>query len=180
MFGRLLLLSISFVCALSVTTGAHAAGEMQVCLIETGKKDAGRLRDDMSGLAAKIGATIQVVQVGVKRNADFGPAVDRFVASSCHLIVVTSKASPRAILVLSAADGPMPQTRLAVQLVGKLGYKDIVVFVHRLDQNNDPELLQLVRLEMRELMSSNGLPGDTIPFEQCTPECRGEVFLPGS
>jgi translation elongation factor EF-Tu-like GTPase len=180
MFGRLLLLSFSFVCALSVTTGAHAAGEVQVCFIETGKTDAGRLREDMNGAAEMIGATIEAVQVGVKRDADLRPTVDLFVAGSCHLIVVTSKASPRAILVLSAADGPMPQTRQAAELVGKLGYNDIVVFVHRLDLNNDPELLELIRLEMRELMSSKGLPGDSIRFEQCTPKCRGEVLLPGS
>lgn len=171
--------SVSFAFGLAMTTGAYAAGETGVCLVETDGTDARQLRRMVTAAGAEAGATIQVIQVGVRREGDVGPVIDRLVASACHLIAVTSEGPTRAILVLSAADGPMPQTRAAVKLVGQLGLEDIVVFVHRLDQNSDPELLELVRLEMRELMSANGLPGDDIPFEQCTPECRGEPFLPG-
>jgi translation elongation factor EF-Tu-like GTPase len=65
------------------------------------------------------------------------------------------------------------------RILGALGAEDVVVFVHRLEQNSDPELLQLVEIEMRALLSAGGLPGDATPFEQCTPECRGEPFRPG-
>lgn len=169
----------SFVLGLAIPSGAHAAGETGVCLVETDGTDAGRLRRMVTAAGVEAGAAIQVIQVGVRREGDVAPVIDKLVASACHLIGVTSDGPTRAILVLSAADGPMPQTRMATKLVDQLGLEDIVVFVNRLDQNSDPELLELVWLEMRELMSSNGLSGDDIPFEQCTPECRGETFVPG-
>jgi len=169
----------SLLLGLAIPSAAHAAGETGVCLVETDGVDAGRLRRMVTAAGAEVGATIQVIQVGVRRDGDVAPVIDRLVASGCHLIGVTSNGPARAILVLSAADGPMPQTRMATMVVGQLGLEDIVVFVNRLDQNSDPELLELVRLEMRELMSSSGLPGEDIPFEQCTPGCRGEPFVPG-
>lgn len=172
-------LSVSFAVALLMTPGAYAAGETGVCLVETGGSDAEQLRDAVMAAGADVGGALQVIQVSVGRAEDVGPVVDRLVAGGCHLIGLTSDQATRGILVLSAADGPMPQTRAAAKLVGQLGLEDVAVFVHRLDLNSDQELLQLIRLEMQELMSGAGLAGDDIPFEQCTPECRGEPFLPG-
>jgi hypothetical protein len=177
---RPLFLTTLLTVALSVTSGAYAAGEAGVCLVETEHADADQLRDAVNAAAASVGVEILVAQLSVKYGVDFGPVIDRLVAGGCHLIGVTSEGPSRAILVLHAPDGPMPQTRAAAMLVGQLGLEDIVVFVHGLHLIDDPELLELERLEMRELMSANGLPGDDIPFEQCTPECRGEAFLPGN
>ncbi len=68
-----------------------------------------------------------------------------------------------AILVVSAADGPMPQTREHVLLARQVNVPHIVVFMNKADMVDDPELLQLVELEVRELLSSYGFPGDDIP-----------------
>jgi len=68
-----------------------------------------------------------------------------------------------AILVVSAADGPMPQTREHILLARQVGVPAIVVYMNKVDQVDDPELLDLVELEVRELLSSYQFPGDTIP-----------------
>jgi len=68
-----------------------------------------------------------------------------------------------AILVVSAADGPMPQTREHILLARQVGVPAIVVFLNKVDQLDDPELLELVELEVRELLSSYDFPGDDIP-----------------
>jgi len=68
-----------------------------------------------------------------------------------------------AILVVSAADGPMPQTREHVLLARQVGVPYIVVFLNKADQVDDPELLDLVELEVRELLSSYEFPGDEVP-----------------
>ena len=68
-----------------------------------------------------------------------------------------------AILVVSAADGPMPQTREHILLARQVGVPAIVVFLNKVDQLDDPELLELVELEVRELLSSYDYPGDDIP-----------------
>ena len=68
-----------------------------------------------------------------------------------------------AILVVSAADGPMPQTREHILLSKQVGVPDIVVFLNKQDQVDDDELLELVELEVRELLSSYDFPGDDIP-----------------
>jgi elongation factor Tu len=68
-----------------------------------------------------------------------------------------------AILVVSAADGPMPQTREHILLARQVGVPAIVVFLNKVDQVDDPELLELVELEVRELLSSYEYPGDDIP-----------------
>jgi elongation factor Tu len=68
-----------------------------------------------------------------------------------------------AILVVSAADGPMPQTREHVLLARQVNVPYIVVFLNKVDQVDDPELLELVELEVRELLSSYEFPGDDIP-----------------
>ena len=69
-----------------------------------------------------------------------------------------------AILVVSAADGPMPQTREHILLARQVGVPAIVVFLNKTDQVDDPELLELVELEVRELLSSYDFPGDDIPI----------------
>jgi elongation factor Tu len=69
-----------------------------------------------------------------------------------------------AILVVSAADGPMPQTREHILLARQVGVPYIVVFMNKVDQVDDPELLELVELEIRELLSSYEFPGDDIPI----------------
>ena len=68
-----------------------------------------------------------------------------------------------AILVVSAADGPMPQTREHILLAKQVGVPDIVVFLNKEDQVDDPELLELVELEVRELLSAYDFPGEDIP-----------------
>jgi elongation factor Tu len=69
-----------------------------------------------------------------------------------------------AILVVSAADGPMPQTREHILLSKQVGVPDIVVFLNKEDQVDDPELLELVELEVRELLSAYDFPGEDIPI----------------
>ena len=69
-----------------------------------------------------------------------------------------------AILVVSAADGPMPQTREHILLSKQVGVPDIVVFLNKEDQVDDEELLELVELEVRELLSAYDFPGDDIPI----------------
>jgi elongation factor Tu len=69
-----------------------------------------------------------------------------------------------AILVVSAADGPMPQTREHILLAKQVGVPHIVVFLNKQDQVDDDELLELVELEVRELLSAYDFPGDDIPI----------------
>jgi len=69
-----------------------------------------------------------------------------------------------AILVVSAADGPMPQTREHVLLARQVNVPAIVVFLNKTDQVDDPELIELVELELRELLSEYGFPGDEVPI----------------
>ncbi len=68
-----------------------------------------------------------------------------------------------AILVVSAADGPMPQTREHILLMKQVGVPYIVVFLNKVDQVDDPELLELVEMEVRELLSKQGFAGDDLP-----------------
>ena len=69
-----------------------------------------------------------------------------------------------AILVVAAPDGPMPQTREHVLLARQVEVPSIVVYLNKIDQMDDPELLELVELELRELLTSYNFPGDTIPI----------------
>src|ERR1700749_2196430 len=69
-----------------------------------------------------------------------------------------------AILVVSAADGPMPQTREHILLARQVGVPALVVYLNKVDLVDDPELLELVELEVRELLSSYQFPGDDIPI----------------
>ena len=68
-----------------------------------------------------------------------------------------------AILVVSAADGPMPQTREHILLARQVGVPALVVYMNKVDMVDDPELLELVELEVRELLSKYNFPGDKIP-----------------
>ena len=91
-----------------------------------------------------------------------------------------------AILVVSAADGPMPQTREHILLARQVGVPALVVFLNKVDMVDDPELLELVEMEVRELLSSYQFPGDDIPIikgsalmalEDKSPELGEEAVL---
>jgi elongation factor Tu len=69
-----------------------------------------------------------------------------------------------AVLLLSAVDGPMPQTREHILLARQVGVPNIVVFINKVDLVDDPDLIDLVELETRELLTRFGYPGDTVPF----------------
>src|SRR3954463_11503709 len=69
-----------------------------------------------------------------------------------------------AILVVAADDGPMPQTREHILLARQVGVPNLVVFLNKVDKVDDPDLLDLVELELRELLNRYEFPGDTIPF----------------
>ena len=71
-----------------------------------------------------------------------------------------------AILVVSAADGPMPQTREHILLANQVGVKYIVVFMNKCDMVDDPELLELVEMDIRDLLNKYDFPGDTTPIIQ--------------
>jgi elongation factor Tu len=79
-----------------------------------------------------------------------------------------------AILVVSAADGPMPQTREHILLARQVGVPALVVFMNKVDQVDDAELLELVEMEIRELLSSYGFPGDDIPIVKGSALCALE------
>jgi elongation factor Tu len=79
-----------------------------------------------------------------------------------------------AILVVSAADGPMPQTREHILLARQVGVPYIVVFMNKVDMVDDPELLDLVEMEVRELLSSYDFPGDDIPIIRGSALCALE------
>lgn len=91
-----------------------------------------------------------------------------------------------AILVVSSADGPMPQTREHILLARQVGVPALVVFMNKVDMVDDPELLELVEMEVRELLSSYQFPGDDIPItkgsalaalEDKTPEIGEQAIL---
>ncbi|MFZ0496904.1 MAG: elongation factor Tu [Methylocella sp.] len=79
-----------------------------------------------------------------------------------------------AILVVSAADGPMPQTREHILLARQVGVPALVVFMNKVDMVDDAELLELVELEVRELLSKYDFPGDDIPITQGSALCALE------
>ena len=79
-----------------------------------------------------------------------------------------------AILVVSAADGPMPQTREHILLARQVGVPALVVFMNKVDQVDDEELLELVEMEVRELLESYEFPGDDIPVVKGSALCALE------
>lgn len=83
-----------------------------------------------------------------------------------------------AILVVNAADGPMPQTREHILLARQVGVPALVVFMNKVDMVDDPELLDLVEMEVRELLSSYDFPGDDIPIIRGSALCALEDKQP--
>ncbi len=83
-----------------------------------------------------------------------------------------------AILVVSAADGPMPQTREHILLARQVGVPALVVFMNKVDMVDDPDLLELVEMEVRELLSSYQFPGDDIPIVKGSALCALEDKQP--
>jgi elongation factor Tu len=79
-----------------------------------------------------------------------------------------------AILVVSAADGPMPQTREHILLARQVGVPALVVYMNKVDMVDDPELIELVEMEVRELLSSYEFPGDEIPVIKGSALCALE------
>ena len=84
-----------------------------------------------------------------------------------------------AILVVSAADGPMPQTREHILLARQVGVPYIIVFMNKIDQVDDPELLELVEMEIRELLSTYEFPGDEIPIVKGSALLAMEALIAG-
>ncbi len=83
-----------------------------------------------------------------------------------------------AILVVSAADGPMPQTREHILLARQVGVPAIVVFLNKCDMVDDPEMLELVEMEVRDLLTKYGFPGDTTPIIRGSSLCALEGTNP--
>src|SRR5690606_24294131 len=79
-------------------------------------------------------------------------------------IITAAAQMDGAILVVNAADGPMPQTREHILLARQVGVPALVVYMNKVDQVDDAEILELVELEVRELLSSYDFPGDDIPI----------------
>ena len=84
-----------------------------------------------------------------------------------------------AILVVNAADGPMPQTREHILLARQVGVPYIIVFMNKTDQVDDPELLELVEMEIRELLSTYEFPGDDIPIVKGSALLAMEALIAG-
>ena len=111
---------------------------------------------------------IEVQGVSVKgTEVTYESTTKRYSLLDCHtngdIQAVLSSRRARfdgAILVVSAADGPMPQTREQISLARQARVPSIIVYLNKIDLVNDPELLQLVEVEIRELLSSYGFPGD--------------------
>ena len=85
-----------------------------------------------------------------------------------------------AILVVSAADGPMPQTREHILLARQVGVPALVVYLNKIDMVDDPELVELVEMELRELLSSYQFPGDDIPIIKGSALCALEDTQAGA
>src|ERR1700751_1525256 len=108
------------------------------------------------------------VNIGTIGHVDHGKtsltaAITKGLAASNPKGTVTAKMDG-SILVVSAADGPMPQTREHILLARQVGVPYIVVFLNKVDMVDDPELLELVEFEIRDLLSEYEFPGDDIPF----------------
>jgi len=111
------------------------------------------------------GITISTAHVEYETTARHYAHVDRPGHADYVKNMITGAAQmDGAILVVSAADGPMPQTREHILLARQVGVPALVVFMNKVDQVDDEELLELVELEVRELLSSYEFPGDDIPI----------------
>ena len=111
------------------------------------------------------GITIQTAHVEYERESRHYAHIDCPGHADYIKNMITGAAQmDGAILVVSAADGPMPQTREHVLLARQVNVPAIVVFMNKTDQVDDPELIELVELELRELLSEYEFPGDDIPI----------------
>ena len=110
------------------------------------------------------GITIQIAHVEYETAARHYAHVDMPGHADYIKNMITGAAQvDGAILVVSAADGPMPQTREHVLLARQVGVPSIVVFLNKVDMVDDPELLDLVELEVRDLLTEYEFPGDEVP-----------------
>jgi elongation factor Tu len=118
------------------------------------------------------GITIQIAHVEYETSARHYAHVDMPGHADYIKNMITGAAQvDGAILVVSAADGPMPQTREHVLLARQVGVPSIVVFLNKVDMVDDPELLDLVELEVRDLLTEYEFPGDEVPV------VRGSALL---
>merc|ERR1712153_105139 len=111
-------------------------------------------------LTAAISATLAIYS-GTKKDISL---IDSAPEEKARGITINTAQMDGGILVVSAADGPMPQTREHILLAKQVGVPHIVVFLNKQDQVDDDELLELVELEVRELLSTYDFPGDDIPI----------------
>ena len=110
------------------------------------------------------GITIQIAHVEYETKARHYAHIDCPGHADYVKNMITGAAQmDGAILVVSAADGPMPQTREHILLARQVNVPAIVVFMNKVDMVEDKEILDLVELEIRELLTSYGFPGDEIP-----------------
>ena len=110
------------------------------------------------------GITINTAHVEYETDKRHYAHVDCPGHADCVKNMITGAAQmDGAILVVSAADGPMPQTREHILLARQVGVKYIVVYLNKCDMVDDPELLELVEMEVRDLLTEYGFPGDEIP-----------------
>lgn len=154
--------------------GARAGQAEDYGLIKTcyvGKET--RLRAFLDeALEPELGDVILANARQLGRKARGGACGIAFLQTSCDLILVfggTRRSD--AIIGVSAPDGPMPFTRSAVGLLASIGQRPGAVVIHRANEVDDPELLELVTNEIRELVSKSGFKGDALPVCQCKPEC---------
>jgi len=135
-------------------------------LAKTGQAQAKRYEDiDAAPEEKARGITINTAHVEYETNARHYAHVDCPGHADYIKNMITGAAQmDGAILVVSAADGPMPQTREHILLARQVGVPSIVVFLNKADMVDDPELIELVELEVRELLSKYEFPGDDTPI----------------
>ena len=134
-------------------------------LAEAGDGDATAFEDiDKAPEERERGITIQIAHVEYETENRHYAHVDMPGHADYVKNMITGAAQvDGAILVVSAADGPMPQTREHVLLARQVGVPAIAVFLNKVDQVDDDELLDLVEMEVRELLSEYDFPGDDVP-----------------
>ncbi len=135
-------------------------------LAKAGKAEAKTLDEiDNAPEEKERGLTIAIAHVEYETDARHYAHIDCPGHSDYIKNIITGAAQmDGAILVVSAADGPMPQTREHILLARQVGVPHIVVYLNKADQVDDKELLELVELEVRELLSEYEFPGEEIPI----------------
>jgi elongation factor Tu len=135
------------------------------CLAKEGKAQPKKYEEiDNAPEEKERGLTINVAHVEYETNARHYAHVDCPGHADYVKNMITGAAQmDGTILVVSAADGPMPQTREHILLARQVGVPYIVVYLNKVDMVDDPELLELVEMEVRELLSTYEFPGDEIP-----------------